>query len=85
MTARKRPKHQKENPGMIDGWMTLPTAADQAGVSRGRLQQAASRGALPARKLGTGETAPWLVRYEDVQAFLKSPGARRGPKRKRAN
>ena len=63
--------------------MTLAQAAAQLGVGHDRLKKAATQGRLQATKLPGGLRMPYLVTVADVEAFLASDGARRGPKPKK--
>lgn len=68
--------------GELEGWLTLPAAAERFGVPRDRLQKAAVQGRLPAKKLGAGRSHSWMVKPEDVARYLQE--TRRGPKPRRA-
>ncbi len=62
--------------------MTLEQAAAAFGVQRDRLKRAAWQGRLRATKIGAGRTSAYLVKAEDVRAFLGGAASRRGPKKK---
>jgi excisionase family DNA binding protein len=62
----------------IDDWLTVAAAAERFRVNRERLERAARKGTLPATKLGDGRTMPWLVKADDVAAYLAQN--RPGPK-----
>ena len=64
--------------GEVNGWLTIPAAAERFGLKRDRLQKAASQGRLAATKLGAGKSHAWLVKAEDVERFARE--SRRGPK-----
>ena len=53
-----------------EGYLTLTEAAAAFGVNRQRLQAAARRGAVPARKGGDDRTSPWVLRARDVAGYL---------------
>lgn len=61
--------------------MRLEEAAKECGVPYDRLRKAVQRGGLPAEKVWPGRTTPYVVRLEDVWAYLAT--VRRGPKKKR--
>jgi hypothetical protein len=64
--------------GELDGWLTLPAAAERFGLKHDRLRRATLEGRLKARKLGEGRAGMWLVRAENVEAYLRE--TRKGPK-----
>ncbi|MGH2351303.1 MAG: helix-turn-helix domain-containing protein [Chloroflexota bacterium] len=61
--------------------LTLEAAAARFQVKRDRLRRATLEGRLRAVKLGSRRTHPWLVRPDDVAAYLRD--TRKGPKPKR--
>ena len=64
----------------LAGWLTLAEAAERYGVKRERLRRATLEGRLPAHKVGTGKSLPWLVKPQELERFLRE--SRRGPKRR---
>jgi hypothetical protein len=62
--------------------MFLEDAALACGVPYERLRKAVQRGGLPAEKLRAGRTTPYVVKLDDVRAYLAT--VRRGPKKKAA-
>jgi hypothetical protein len=63
-----------------DSRMAIAEAAQRFGVNSDRLKRAAGRGLLPAEKVGRGRTCAYVVKFEDVCAYLAT--VRRGPKKK---
>ena len=62
----------------MDGWVTLPDAAESFGVKHDRLRRAALEGRLKGQKIGPGRKGVWLVRPADVEQYLAE--TRKGPK-----
>jgi hypothetical protein len=62
----------------VGGYVTLTDAATFFGINYWRLRKAVTRGELPARKAGTGQTSPYFVRVPDVTRYLADGFRRRG-------
>ncbi len=61
----------------IGGYITLTDAAQFFGLNYWRLRKAVTRGELPARKIASGQTAPYFVRVTDVTRYITEGFRRR--------
>lgn len=66
---------EMQDPGAHDrgGWLTLTEAAEQYGIPKERLVQAADAGKIAVRKVGPVAPAmreAWLVQPDQVQQLL---------------
>ena len=65
----------------LDGWLTMEEAAARFDVERDTLRRAVYDGRLPATKIGSAKTHPYLLRPADVERYVNERSRRRKPKR----
>lgn len=59
-------------PSGADDLITVREAAELLRKSTRTVQRLIDAGAIPARQLGTGVTAPWTIRRGDLDALLQA-------------